>query len=428
MKKTVSLIGVFVFVMLLLPQTGTAEETEIQVIVQKANIRAKGDLSSEIVSQVSIGTVLKSDLKEGNWFRVILPPDEKGEKRTAYIHSSMVEVITPVKAEQQVQPVKTEPPALEKKPEKEKPQPEVKKEQPQKEALPLQTEQPRVPQGRGMEFGLRLSGGGSFFLFGRNDINSYLQGSDDMFNDMFAVSPVPGFSWEYNKIKPGIFFGGEFFFNFIPEIGIGLGVGMIRAGGKENGWTYEESGNSMEYEFTPRISAIPILVTAYFGIPIGKFMDIVAHAGGGIYLGTAQLNETLYMSDTGDWIQQERTWKAKSNAFGFHGGMAFAFHLSRFMDFVLDISGRSVNFSGLTADSDWTLTSNVVPEEAGTDSDLTLWFFEEETAGTWYPQVELNDTEPSSASMRDVEEAVVGLSGLYLQLGIKLKFNRLFMR
>ena len=70
-----------------------AEELELQVIVQKANIRAKPDLSSEIVAQVSVGTVLKSDMKEGRWYRVILPPDEKGQRRLAFIHDSIVEVI-----------------------------------------------------------------------------------------------------------------------------------------------------------------------------------------------------------------------------------------------------------------------------------------------------------------------------------------------
>ena len=98
------------------------------------------------------------------------------------------------------------------------------------------------------------------------------------------------------------------------------------------------------------------------------------------------------------------------------------------MDLVLDISGRIVNFKNLTADADWTVTSNVSPSESGTENDLTLWFYEDETDGTLYPQVELNDTKPSASYMKNVEEAVVGLSGLSLQFGIKFKLNELFIR
>lgn len=67
---------IFLSIFLLLLEPGFAEEFELQVIVQKANVRAKPDISSEIVTQVSLGTMLRSDMLEGNWYRVLLPPDE----------------------------------------------------------------------------------------------------------------------------------------------------------------------------------------------------------------------------------------------------------------------------------------------------------------------------------------------------------------
>jgi hypothetical protein len=99
MKKTKWLCFAILFflVFLLGPQTGYAEEIELQVIVQKANVRAKPDIESEIITQVSLGTILKSDKKEGNWYRIILPPDQGGATRNAYIHSSIVEVMLTAK-------------------------------------------------------------------------------------------------------------------------------------------------------------------------------------------------------------------------------------------------------------------------------------------------------------------------------------------
>lgn len=79
---------------LLLPVQSQAEELQLRVIVQKANVRLRPDASSEIIIHVSLGTVLKSDMKEGNWYRVMLPPDDRGVTKAAYIHSNIVEVIT----------------------------------------------------------------------------------------------------------------------------------------------------------------------------------------------------------------------------------------------------------------------------------------------------------------------------------------------
>lgn len=95
MKEWGWLFGVIIFlsIIVLLPELSFAEEFELQVIVQKANVRAKPDINSEIATQVSLGTMLKSDLLEGNWYRVLLPPDETGVVKRAFIHNSVVEVI-----------------------------------------------------------------------------------------------------------------------------------------------------------------------------------------------------------------------------------------------------------------------------------------------------------------------------------------------
>lgn len=87
-------------------QIGFAEDIQLQVIVQKTSVRAKPDLASEIFTQVSLGTVLTSDMRGGNWFRIHLPPYENGVRRGAFIHSSIVEVITTTKEPAQKTEVK----------------------------------------------------------------------------------------------------------------------------------------------------------------------------------------------------------------------------------------------------------------------------------------------------------------------------------
>ena len=97
------------FIILLLPDVGQAENAELRVTVSKANIRSKPTTASEVLTQVTMDTILNSDLQEGNWYRVILPPDDKGVVRIGYIHNSIVE-----KVEAQKEPVKEAPEIIEK--------------------------------------------------------------------------------------------------------------------------------------------------------------------------------------------------------------------------------------------------------------------------------------------------------------------------
>ena len=63
----------------------------------QANIRLKPTTQSEAISKVPIGAVLDVIKKEGEWYLVKLPPDEKGIVVTGYIHQSIVEVVEEIK-------------------------------------------------------------------------------------------------------------------------------------------------------------------------------------------------------------------------------------------------------------------------------------------------------------------------------------------
>jgi len=76
-------IGIIcLFIIFLLPDVAQAANTKLRVTVSMANIRTKPTTASEALTQVTKGTVLNSDLQEGNWYRVILPPDDKGVVRS----------------------------------------------------------------------------------------------------------------------------------------------------------------------------------------------------------------------------------------------------------------------------------------------------------------------------------------------------------
>jgi len=74
-----------------------AEVLKVRVTASQANIRLKPTTQSEAISKVPIGAVLDVIKKEGEWYLVKLPPDEKGIVVTGYIHQSIVEVVEEIK-------------------------------------------------------------------------------------------------------------------------------------------------------------------------------------------------------------------------------------------------------------------------------------------------------------------------------------------
>ncbi len=63
----------------------------IQVILEKTNIRAEPNFISEVIHQVQFGISLQAVGKAGEWYLVNLPPDEEGLIISGYIHQSFVQ-------------------------------------------------------------------------------------------------------------------------------------------------------------------------------------------------------------------------------------------------------------------------------------------------------------------------------------------------
>jgi uncharacterized protein YgiM (DUF1202 family) len=64
---------------------------EVEVILEQANVRAKPNFESQVLRQVKVGMTLLSIAKEGEWYKVTLPPDEQGKVAVGYVHQSFVE-------------------------------------------------------------------------------------------------------------------------------------------------------------------------------------------------------------------------------------------------------------------------------------------------------------------------------------------------
>lgn len=83
---------IFSLLMLVLLVTpAESSELKVKVKVDKAKIMLKPTSESAIIAEVLLGAVLDVAGKEGEWFKITFPPDERGFTLSGYIHENRVE-------------------------------------------------------------------------------------------------------------------------------------------------------------------------------------------------------------------------------------------------------------------------------------------------------------------------------------------------
>lgn len=64
----------------------------LKVKVQTANVRSEPDVNAAIVKTLKVGTLLESSSKIGGWYEIVVE-DENGNKTSAFINTSVVDVV-----------------------------------------------------------------------------------------------------------------------------------------------------------------------------------------------------------------------------------------------------------------------------------------------------------------------------------------------
>jgi hypothetical protein len=370
MRKSTGILTAIlcIAVLSILPDLCHSEEIKIQVIVEKANIRANPDLSSKVVAQVSLGTVLKSDIKEGNWYRVIMPPDKNGISRPAFIHLSVVEEL-----KESQEPLLQIPAKKENLEEKDAASP--KQEAGKKAAPNFQNLVPQPKGNGGLEMGITLRGGFGYFA-GRSTMNDAYQGLNDYHKDftdfMNVVLGNRTLEGGLELLKSGPHWGGEIFVNINRYLGFGLSAGSLS--GKSDGrfkigdtW----SGRKWQYTYSQKVSAPYLSMTVYGGLPLGNSVRIVPYAGGGLYFGKIILGYNFVDKRPTEetFSTYDQSWVGKNAAFGFHGGLNFEYLLTRKFGIFIGAEGILGAFKEITGDLEWASWDDALGSDSGTDND-----------------------------------------------------------
>jgi len=281
-----------------------------------------------------------------------------------------------------------------------------------------------ITQGITPGFKFKLTGGYGTISVG--DYNTYGEDMEKFLDDYSSLIEQLGWSvsreGEFKKMNWGLEFEGEAILT-LGTFGIGGGFGYLRRGKEtEMSISVSEAGFTMGGTIKPTFSIISLHSSFYFFVPIPPPLNIYLYAGPALYRGKITSTMTEYERETGwvDW-SEESELEATATSFGFHGGVGLEIDIASNIAFFIEGKGRYAKLSGWEGEVTYTEREN---GGSWTESlDGTIYFYEEEMLpGRWYSTVEMDDSKPSGAWARNVEEFSVNLTGFSLRAGIVIKF------
>jgi hypothetical protein len=365
------LLLVFLFLLTLVVVYAGASEWKLKILVEKAAVRREPSTESPVVSIAPKGTVLDSYEKIGDWFRVIIGPDEKGFTVIGYIHSNDVQVL---------------------------------KEKISKEPDLWEVE-PEFFQGIGLS--VKLSGGLSYF--GSGDIDRGTKGIFDVTADSLSAA---GYLVDerMDPLHTGIEVSGDIIYSISRRIGIGLGVDYIYATVKNLLIvTGKELPTEEQISSSPKITAVPIRLGLFFKFPIHRLFSLSLSGGPSLYL-----TEYSYAMDT-KWADMTSVFhEATAQSLGFHGGIGLEVNLNRRTVFFIEGQGRYAKITNFEGEEK---TKELVfyKEEKYVGYDYVIT----EENGQ-YPYLAIREEEPSG--FKNMRKATFDLSGVSLRAGLIIKF------
>lgn len=369
-RKSVLVVCLFLFALNGL--NAGESEWKLRISVDKANIRLEPDAESPVASTALKGTSLDSYEKVGEWFRVVIGPDEKGFLVIGYIHSGDVEIIE----------------------EKTTPEPD------------FWIEESGIFQGIGLH--IKLSGAQNYF--GAGDID---KGTGGLFDSMVDFISTTGYTLDKvtASFHTGADISGDIIFYVKPRLGIGLGVSYIYARKANTIRVYGEREIIWKYQIDsqPEISAVPIRLGFFFTHPIHRLFSFSLSGGFSLYLA-----KYLY-SLSSEWDEVKSIYQnANAKGFGFQGGIGFEINLNPRAVLFIESQGRYAkisNFKGEQIDRKRVHSEYVYSKEKG-----TLYYMEDDK----YSYLAIYKDEPYG--LKTIRKANFDFSGFSLRAGLIFKF------
>lgn len=250
------------------------------------------------------------------------------------------------------------------------------------------------------------------------DISSSVKATNEIL-DLYD----PGHTGYFEKLCCGTNFGGELFYLISKNMGVGIGIELIRLRNESN-LSYD-LGVPLVQTTTYGIDAFPIMLNVHYYLPITPMLNAFVSVGGGYYLMNIDFASD-FLWDFGVFGEEDRayTFQSSQGTFGVQVRWGTEIFVSKNISFLIGGTGRLAKYSDIKGD--WTNTG-YIPGEGyldGNGSDHYFWYYEESIMGKNYAQVIFRKNAPTGVS--NARKGEINLSGLSFTAGIKigLDFNK----
>jgi len=388
----ISLLQFFIFS----PIFGLFQEKldKLKVVTELANIRAEPDIGSPIIHLAKQGDTMDFLGQEGPWYHIkIIINEEKIIK--GYVHESLVKRLpsmTPPKEEEES---------------KEEPEKELK---PEKKEEAEVTETVTKPEKKRPSYlpkisqiHINLSGGANYSLVG--DLNRGSRGFIDYYQSILNEEKTG----EFQPLHLNYIAGGEVSIPLSPRLHVGIGADYF----------YGQKESSVEFlppvrlsiTTRPQIQIIPIRILISYHITPQFYVK------SGLEYILADCTYFYKINQNNSW--QEWEGKADSNQLGGILGLGYVYDLNQHFSLFMEASGRYAQVKNLEGENIQKDSNGSEYKERG-----TMYIYQGETPEKeTFPLLFVRDKEPSGYGVSDPEKAILDLTGLSLQIGLRIKFS-----
>jgi len=224
-------------------------------------------------------------------------------------------------------------------------------------------------------------------------------------------------NWQYlgqnvTSLHSGVHLEGELLISFSPRFGISIGAGYIYGDLKEKEAEVlvQRVAGSLSQVFPVTASAYPLILSAYYFIPLSSSLHFYVRGGGGLAWANYVNREARKLESVENY-NYFRLERASAQAPILQGGLGLVFKTDIGVRFFLEGLVRSARIEGFSGENQL--------DETG-----TLYYFEEylPDLDLWQAKNEIRTEKPSGSNYRSVSEAVVDFSGLSVKIGFIVRF------
>jgi opacity protein-like surface antigen len=264
-------------------------------------------------------------------------------------------------------------------------------------------------------FRLKLTGG--YGTMTTRDYNTFGEGLDSRLVILEGLGATT--EGEFNKINLGFEYEAEFILSLPAGFGVGVGVGYIRRGKMTEINASIPLAGSASASIDPKITAIPVNLSAYYFTPGIVPIKFFVFGGVGFYSGKLTTVNREESSPPTFWSEQKSDFKDQN--FGLHGGVGLEYNVAPKIALFIEGRARYCNLKSWNGDGIYKESTGYTGTDEG-----TMWYLEEldqnYDSGEWLPGITVSRMRPTGSNIRNVRKFEVNLSGVSLRTGIRIKF------